>query len=98
MVAEAQVEAATLHAGDVLFIPALWFHYILHHPLSGDGQCFAVTFTQQKPWGEQGVPGPRSPVAADVAAYAREVQQARERDPEWKRWRSSLDARRRAVQ
>lgn len=87
-VADVQVHTATLHEGDTLLIPALWFHYIIHHPLAGDGRCFALTFTQQKPWGRGGVPGPRSPVAADVTTYARETVTARERDPRWAEWLS----------
>ena len=80
-----------LQEGDTILIPALWFHYIIHQPLEGGGRCVALTFTQQKPWGSEGVPGPRSPVAADVASYAQETVAARRGDPEWAEWRRRLD-------
>jgi len=49
-VAEAKVFEASLTAGDILLIPSFWFHYILHHPLTGNqrGRCVALTFAWQR--------------------------------------------------
>ena len=45
---------AILEEGDVLYIPALWFHRILHHPRveRADARNIALTFTRQPPMPE----------------------------------------------
>ena len=46
-VADAAVAEATLSAGDIVFIPALWFHCITHMPAATPGaprRTLALTF------------------------------------------------------
>ena len=71
-VAEVPILEATLHAGDVLVLPAFWFHYVLHHPLNGFGKCLTVSFTNQS----SKLPLMR-PLAVDVMAqYAKHLPEA----------------------
>ena len=53
-VRDAAVRHAVVRATDTLFIPALWFHRILHHPLveRADARNIALTFTRQPPMPE----------------------------------------------
>ena len=87
-VGDAAVHTATLNEGDVLFIPALWFHYIIHHPLNGGGRCFALTFTQQQTWRDGN--GPHSPGSADLSAYYDEIARKRKDDPMWAAWTANV--------
>ena len=79
-VADAQVMVATLDAGDTLLIPAFWFHYIKHYPLSGAGRCLALTFTRQQRWERRETMGP---FAADLEDHWQRRAGERERDPTW---------------
>lgn len=53
-VRDAAVRHAVVRATDTLFIPALWFHRILHHPRveRADARNIALTFTRQPPMPE----------------------------------------------
>ena len=80
-VADAEVLSATLAEGDVLMIPALWFHYVLHHPLSGGGKCIALTFTRQQRWERM---AQMAPFAADLKRHWQQKVQSRANDPGWR--------------
>ena len=58
------IQGAT-RSTDTLFIPALWFHRILHHPRveRADARNIALTFTRQPPMPEL------LPFAAGLTAY-----------------------------
>ena len=53
-VRDAAVRHAVVRSTDTLFIPALWFHRILHHPRveRADARNIALTFTRQPPMPE----------------------------------------------
>ena len=48
--ADIQLVTAEIHAGDALFIPALWFHRVEHLPREALGRNIALTYTQQRTW------------------------------------------------
>lgn len=82
-VADAEVVSVTLQEGDAVVIPALWSHYIQHHPLDGGGRCIALTFTQQHKW-EQGAT--MRPLSVDVQSVWMDRVREREGDAAWRAW------------
>ena len=87
-VADADVLSATLEEGDFLMIPALWFHYILHHPLSGGGKCIALTFTRQQRWERMAQMGP---FATDLERHWQQRLRSRADDPAWREWEEGVE-------
>ena len=82
-VADAEVVSVTLHEGDAVVIPALWSHYILHHPFGGGGRCIALTFTQQRVWEQTKW---MRPLSVDVQSVWMYHVRERERDAAWGSW------------
>ena len=75
-VAEVEVVEAMAEEGDVLLVPAFWFHRVFHLPLGGGGRCIALAFISQSTW--NGTSATMAPWARDVVARRRAVEAAAE--------------------
>ncbi len=67
------VLSTTISAGDMLYLPSFWLHYIHHLPLRGVGRNIALTFVQQRTFaGEEEMV---LPFGADIARRAHALRQ-----------------------
>lgn len=88
-VADVPVLETTLHAGDVLVLPAFYTHHVLCRSAAAK-QCVAITYVRQDP---AVVRAGMRPLSSDLVRWGRTRAAGRDADPLWHKWLGRTSAR-----